>query len=43
MRTIHFASVCGATLLAVTSFAHAQGTGVVQTPIRASRPSNAGM
>ncbi|MGY3609493.1 hypothetical protein [Bradyrhizobium sp. Leo121] len=29
MKTIYFASVCGAaTLLAVTSFANAQGTGV---------------
>ena len=28
MRTIYFASVCGATLLAVTGFANAQGTGV---------------
>jgi hypothetical protein len=28
MKAIYFASVCGATLLAVTSFANAQGTGV---------------
>jgi hypothetical protein len=28
MKTIYFASICGATLLAVTSFANAQGTGV---------------
>jgi hypothetical protein len=28
MKTIYFASVCGATLLAVTSLANAQGTGV---------------
>jgi len=28
MKTIYFASVCGATLLAVSSFANAQGTGV---------------
>jgi hypothetical protein len=28
MKTIYFALVCGATLLAVTSFANAQGTGV---------------
>jgi len=28
MKTIYFASVCGATLLAVTSFANAQGTSV---------------
>jgi hypothetical protein len=28
MKTINFGSVCGATLLAVTSFANAQGTGV---------------
>jgi hypothetical protein len=28
MKTIYFASVCGATLLAVTGFANAQGTGV---------------
>ena len=28
MKTIYFASVCGAILLAVTSFANAQGTGV---------------
>ncbi|MGN8547658.1 hypothetical protein ACQPTN_23945 [Bradyrhizobium sp. 13971] len=28
MKMIYFASVCGATLLAVTSFANAQGTGV---------------
>src|SRR5215204_1492007 len=28
MKTFYFASVCGATLLVVTSFANAQGTGV---------------
>jgi hypothetical protein len=28
MKMIYLASVCGATLLAVTSFANAQGTGV---------------
>ncbi|MGX9432518.1 MULTISPECIES: hypothetical protein [Bradyrhizobium] len=28
MKTIYFASVCGATFLTVTSFANAQGTGV---------------
>jgi hypothetical protein len=28
VKTIYFVSVCGATLLAVTSFANAQGTGV---------------
>jgi hypothetical protein len=28
MKTIYFASVCGVTLLAITSFANAQGTGV---------------
>ena len=28
MKTIYFAPVCGATLLAVTSFANAQGTGI---------------
>ena len=43
MRTIYFASICGAALLVVTSFANAQGTVLVQTQIRASRPSNAGM
>jgi len=32
MRTIYFASVCGAALLAVTSFANAQGTGVSASP-----------
>ena len=32
MKTIYFASVCGATLLAVTSFANAQGTGVSANP-----------
>jgi len=28
MKMIYFASVCGAALLAVTSFANAQGTGI---------------
>ena len=32
MKTIYFASVCGATLLAVTGFANAQGTGVGANP-----------
>ena len=32
MKTIYFASVCGATLLAVTSFANAQGTSVGSNP-----------
>ncbi|MBV9530443.1 MAG: hypothetical protein JO283_05115 [Bradyrhizobium sp.] len=32
MKTIYFASVCGATLLAVTSLANAQGTGISSNP-----------
>jgi hypothetical protein len=44
MKTIYFASVCGVTLLAITSFANAQGTGVgSNSRIKVSRPSNAGM
>jgi hypothetical protein len=38
MRTIYFASVCGATLLAVTSFANAQGTGVSANPDQGVTP-----
>jgi hypothetical protein len=38
MRTINFASVCGATLLAVTSFANAQGTGVSANPDQGVTP-----
>src|ERR1700759_4576375 len=32
MKAIYLGSVCGATLLAVTSFANAQGTGVSSNP-----------
>jgi hypothetical protein len=38
MRSIYFASVCGATLLAVTSFANAQGTGVSANPDQGVTP-----
>jgi hypothetical protein len=38
MRTINFASVCGATLLGVTSFANAQGTGVSANPDQGVTP-----
>ena len=38
MKTIYFASVCGATLLAVTSFANAQGTGVSANPDQGVTP-----
>jgi hypothetical protein len=38
MRTINFASVCGATLLAVTNFANAQGTGVSANPDQGVTP-----
>jgi hypothetical protein len=38
MKTICFASVCGAILLAVTSFANAQGTGVSANPDQGVTP-----
>ena len=38
MRTIYFASICGAALLAVTSFANAQGTGVSANPDQGVTP-----
>jgi hypothetical protein len=38
MKTICFASICGATLLAVTSFANAQGTGVSASPDQGVTP-----
>jgi len=43
MKTIYFASVCGATLLAVTSFANAQGTGVSSSSDQGVTSKNAGM
>ena len=38
MKRVYFASVCGATLLAVTSFANAQGTGVGANPDQGVTP-----
>ena len=38
MRTIYFASICGAALLVVTSFANAQGTGVSANPDQGVTP-----
>jgi hypothetical protein len=38
MRTIYFASICGAALLVGTSFANAQGTGVSANPDQGVTP-----
>ena len=40
MKTIYFASVCGATLLAVTCAANAQGTGVTANPDQGVTPKH---
>jgi hypothetical protein len=38
MKKISFASICGAALLAVSSFANAQGTGVTANPDQGVTP-----
>jgi hypothetical protein len=40
MKTVYFGSVCGATILALTCFANAQGTGITANPDQGVTPKH---
>jgi hypothetical protein len=40
MKTLYFVSVCGATILALTCFANAQGTGITANPDQGVTPKH---